>query len=126
MIIPSVLSGPKIKWGKLIGSAYCIDDQIKYIAVEATKMFWFNKTRGNTFPQICWTRKIIYTIKPILTILDKIFKELGPSGRSQSELELYTKTSPKTERVNKLEDDLLAKISELKVIFSKKYVEKSE
>ena len=70
--------------------------------------------------------KLTDTIKPILTSLDKIFKELGSLGRSQSELESYTKTLPKTERVNKLEDDLLAKISELKVIFGKKYVEKSE
>ena len=29
----------KIKCGELTGSVYCVDDQIKYIAVEATKMF---------------------------------------------------------------------------------------
>ena len=70
--------------------------------------------------------KLTDTIKPILTSLDKIFKELGSLGRNQSEIESYTKTLAKTERVNKVEDDLMAKISELKVIFSKKFVEKSE
>ena len=70
--------------------------------------------------------KLTDTIKPILTSLDKIFKELGSLERSQSEIESYTKTLAKTERVNKVEDDLMAKISELKVIFSKKFVEKSE
>ena len=32
----------KIKSGKLTGSVYCLDDQIKYIAGEATKMFLYS------------------------------------------------------------------------------------
>ena len=70
--------------------------------------------------------KLTNTIKPILSSLDKINKEIAYIERNQSELESYSKTLVKTERVNKLDDDLNAKISELKVIFSKKFVEKSE
>jgi len=33
---------PKIKCGKLTGAVYCIDEQIKYIAGEATKMFLYS------------------------------------------------------------------------------------
>ena len=71
-------------------------------------------------------QKLTETIEPILTSIDKIKKEIASLDRSLSETDSYTKTLVKSERVNKLEDDLNAKISELKVIFSKKFVEKSE
>ena len=70
--------------------------------------------------------KLTNTVKPILASLDKIYKEIASLERNQSEIESYSKTLSKTERVNKLEDDINAKISELKVIFGKKFVEKGE
>ena len=71
-------------------------------------------------------QKLTETIKPILTAIDKMNKEIASLDRNLSETDSYAKTLVKPERVNKLEDDLNAKISELKVIFSKKFVEKSE
>ena len=71
-------------------------------------------------------QKLTDTIKPILSSLDKIYKELAALDRTISETDSFAKTLVKPERVNKLDDDLNAKISELKVIFSKKFVDKSE
>ena len=71
-------------------------------------------------------QKLDEIIKPILSSLDKINKEILSLERNHDELNSYTKLLVKTERINKLEDDLNAKISEMKLIFSKKYVEKGE
>ena len=71
-------------------------------------------------------QKLTETIKPILSSIDNINKEIASLDRNLSETDSYAKTLVKPERVNKLEDDLNAKISELRVIFSKKFVEKNE
>ena len=70
--------------------------------------------------------KLNEIIKPILSNLDKMNKEILSLDRNLSDLSSNTKTLAKNERVNKLEDDLNNKLSEMKVIFSKKYVEKAE
>ena len=66
------------------------------------------------------------TIKPILSEIEKIYREIGSLGRSLSEVESYSKTLSKTERVNKLDDDLNNKINDLRVIFTRKFVDKAE
>ena len=71
-------------------------------------------------------QKLTETIKPILSSIDNINKELASLDRSLSVTDSYAKSLVKPDRVNKLEDDLNAKISELRVIFTKKFVEKSE
>ena len=71
-------------------------------------------------------QKLNEIIKPIQSSIQEINKELASLDRNLSETNSYTKTLVKTDRVNKLEDDLNAKISELKVIFSKKFVDKAE
>ena len=70
--------------------------------------------------------KLNEIINPILSNLDKMNKEILSLDRNLSDLTSNTKTLAKNERVNKLEDDLNNKLSEMKVIFSKKYVEKAE
>ena len=71
-------------------------------------------------------QKFNETLKPIISNIDKIYKEIASLERNHSELESFAKMLVKPERVNKLEDDLNAKISEMKVIFGKRFVEKSE
>ena len=71
-------------------------------------------------------QKLTETIKPILSAIDNINKEIASLDRNLSVTDSYAKSLVKPDRVNKLEDDLNAKISELKVIFTKKFVEKSE
>ena len=71
-------------------------------------------------------QKLNEIIIPIQSSIQEINKELASLDRNLSETNSYTKTLVKTDRVNKLEDDLNAKISELKVIFSKKFVDKAE
>ena len=71
-------------------------------------------------------QKFNETIKPIISNIDKIYKEIASLERNHSELESFAKMLVKPERVNKVEDDLNAKISEMKVIFGKRFVEKSE
>ena len=58
-------------------------------------------------------QKLNEIIKPIQSSIQEINKELASLDRNLSETNSYTKTLVKTDRVNKLEDDLNAKISEL-------------
>ena len=71
-------------------------------------------------------QKFTDTLKPILKEIEKIYREIESLNRNLSENESNMKNFAKNDRVNRIEDELNAKINELKSHFFKKFVDKVE
>ena len=71
-------------------------------------------------------QRLTDTLRPILKEIEKIYKEMEAFQREINEIENKEKLLEKKERVNKLEEDLYAKINELKVYCNRKFSDKIE
>ena len=71
-------------------------------------------------------QRLTDTLRPILKEIEKIYKEMEAFQREINEMQNKEKLFEKKERVNKLEEDLYAKINELKVYCNRKFSDKIE
>ena len=66
------------------------------------------------------------TLRPLLKEIESLYKEIEAFHRELNDLEKLTKGFEKIDRINRLEEDLLSKINELKLYSSRKYADKIE
>ncbi len=90
-----------------------------------------SQLNGGRGPIIDFTKyidqqKLTDTLRPILKEIEKIYKEMESFHRILLETDNKEKLLEKKERVNKLEEDLLSKISDLKSYCNRKYSDKIE
>ena len=71
-------------------------------------------------------QKLTETLKPLLKEIEKMYREIESLNRNTSEYESNLKNYVKQDRVNRLEDEINTKISELKNNFTKKFTDKVE
>ena len=71
-------------------------------------------------------QRLTDTLRPILKEIEKIYKEMDSFHREIREMDNGVKLLEKKEKVNKLEEDLLAKISDLKQYCNRKFSDKIE
>jgi len=71
-------------------------------------------------------QKFTDTLKPILKEIEKMYREIDSLNRNLSEYESMSKSLAKVERVNRLEDEMSTKITEVKTSLQRKLVDKVE
>ena len=71
-------------------------------------------------------QRLTETLRPILKEIEKIYKEMDSLHREMNEVENNEKLFEKKERINKLEEDILSKINDLKIYCNRKFVDKVE
>ena len=88
-------------------------------------------TTGSSAPIVNFDKyvdqqKFTDTLKPILKEIEKIYREIDSLYRNLNEYESSFNTLVKSDRVNRLEDEMNNKLNELKTSFVKKFVDKAE
>ena len=88
-----------------------------------------SQLNGGRGPVIDITRyidqtKLSETLKPIIKEIEKIYRELSATQREFSEIRNYEKIFEKKDRINRIEEEIYTKISDVENLHNRKFADK--